>query len=930
MSSRSSTIRRRPRIVDQVGIKSTSIVVLAPSITQQPLPPVPKRRVPKQISDPGLTELRCHNRCGICNESQEINVFLSSEETINPPTPAQENSSASYKNVSYHDNEPDSFSDSFDSDSEAESSELDNREPIHERSLPPPPTASSAQLNQNIYGFVKEAGRQMKKHWSLSSLGLNKIRKMSVGAIAQLPAHVGLTSEDGKRPSPIPRTVSSNQIPPVRPNRRWSSFKTKFRPQTMSTFYLDDPDPSARENTPPTTTPDKTEPSSQPPPLPEKDFRRKSIALGSLSSNGTDVRRRSLALRSPSPQGPDFRRQSIALRPSSPPPPPPVNRSISSDESSLNTSTKSEKNHSTSWYSDGGLFDPTVNVPTYVDKDQIKHLPPQGSAYWDNLWDSGNSSTPGASNSDSMSDPGSDLHLRFLDEPLYQFYNACIAELQFDETHENGYEEIGSSPMRTTMLEIIAPSHMNRSLWCQLPEVIDSGVLDTLDAGERKLQEAKFELITSEASYFKSLTILEKHFIASPLLADTNILNKRDRKYLFGNVTAVRKCSERLLAALEQCWQDSILLTNICEIVYQHVTNKAFNIYIKYCSNQFHIDRTLKSLRETNPKFIEALAELESNPVCQSLSLHSFLMLPMQRVTRLPLLFDAILTRLKPTHSEYETCHTALATLNKIVHECNEEARKMERYYEMLLLSGLIKFSTKEVKCLPVISSSRWLVRSGSLNFVNVDAKMTFSRKLNKTHFYAKLHLFLFTDLLVITKKKGNGEYSVIDYCTRAMMQMTALEDSMPPTNKYLILLAILENHEHKTVEIVLSCDSESGRQRWLEATAPPASSNPEETLYEQWDCPQVAVNHSYTAQQPDELNLQQGDVINVLRKMSDGWYHGERIRDGQKGWFPGNYTSEIASSHARAKNLKQRYRLLALSGSYLQSQEFSKKKIPC
>ncbi|XP_008470104.2 LOW QUALITY PROTEIN: ephexin-1-like [Diaphorina citri] len=522
-----------------------------------------------------------------------------------------------------------------------------------------------------------------------------------------------------------------------------------------------------------------------------------------------------------------------------------------------------------------------------------------------------------------MSDPGSDLHLRFIDEPLYQFYNACIAELQFNEgSVENGYEEIGSSPMRTSMLEIIAPPHMNRSLWCQLPEVIDSGVLDTLDAGERKLQEAKFELITSEASYFKSLTVLEKHFIASPLLDDVNILSKNDRKHLFGNVTAVRKCSERLLAALEQCWQDSILLTNICEIVYQHVTNKSFNIYIKYCSNQFHIDRTLKSLRETNPKFIEALTELESDPVCQSLSLHSFLMLPMQRVTRLPLLFDAILTRLRPNHSEYETCHTTLATLNKIVHECNEEARKMERYYEMLLLSRLIKFSLKEVKCLPVISSSRWLVRSGSMNFVNVDSKMTFARKLNKTHFYAKLNLFLFTDLssrwLV---RSGSMNFVNVD------SKMTFAR-KLNKTHFYAKLNLFLFTDLLVITKKKSSLMDTARRQRWLEATAPPASSNPEETLYEQWDCPQVAVNHTYTAQQPDELNLQPGDVINVLRKMSDGWYHGERIRDGQKGWFPGNYTTEIASSHARAKNLKQRYRLLALSGSYLQSQELSKKKV--
>lgn len=63
-----------------VGIKSTSIVVLTPSITQQPLPPVPKRRVAKKATARGLTEFRCHNRCGISYESQELNVFLTSDE----------------------------------------------------------------------------------------------------------------------------------------------------------------------------------------------------------------------------------------------------------------------------------------------------------------------------------------------------------------------------------------------------------------------------------------------------------------------------------------------------------------------------------------------------------------------------------------------------------------------------------------------------------------------------------------------------------------------------------------------------------------------------------------------------------------------------------------------------------------------------------
>jgi neuronal guanine nucleotide exchange factor len=65
-------------------------------------------------------------------------------------------------------------------------------------------------------------------------------------------------------------------------------------------------------------------------------------------------------------------------------------------------------------------------------------------------------------------------------------------------------------------------------------------------------------------------------------------------------------------------------------------------------------------------KFSEILSQLESSPVCQSLSLHSFLMLPMQRITRLPLLVDAVLTRLDPQDDEYNTCRLALATLNKV------------------------------------------------------------------------------------------------------------------------------------------------------------------------------------------------------------------------------------------------------------------------
>ena len=46
--------------------------------------------------------------------------------------------------------------------------------------------------------------------------------------------------------------------------------------------------------------------------------------------------------------------------------------------------------------------------------------------------------------------------------------------------------------------------------------------------------------------------------------------------------------------------------------------------------------------------------------------MHSFLMLPMQRITRLPLLVDAIFNRLNCSSAEYEPCKEAVDILNKV------------------------------------------------------------------------------------------------------------------------------------------------------------------------------------------------------------------------------------------------------------------------
>ena len=76
--------------------------------------------------------------------------------------------------------------------------------------------------------------------------------------------------------------------------------------------------------------------------------------------------------------------------------------------------------------------------------------------------------------------------------------------------------------------------------------------------------------------------------------------------------------------------------------------------------------KTAYFYRENNPRFMEVLSRLEASPICQSLAMHSFLMLPMQRITRLPLLLDAIFNRLEYGSAQWQECKSALTSLTKV------------------------------------------------------------------------------------------------------------------------------------------------------------------------------------------------------------------------------------------------------------------------
>ena len=114
-----------------------------------------------------------------------------------------------------------------------------------------------------------------------------------------------------------------------------------------------------------------------------------------------------------------------------------------------------------------------------------------------------------------------------------------------------------------------------------------------------RLQESLFELISSEASYLRSINVLISHFVQSPdFSSSSGIISKWDHRILFDDVGAICASSERFLVDLVQQIGESFLLDarGLLDVVGQHA-GENLQVYISYCSNQFYQSRVLKRLR---------------------------------------------------------------------------------------------------------------------------------------------------------------------------------------------------------------------------------------------------------------------------------------------------------------------------------------------
>ncbi|XP_051720228.1 zinc finger CCCH domain-containing protein 13 isoform X2 [Ctenopharyngodon idella] len=444
-------------------------------------------------------------------------------------------------------------------------------------------------------------------------------------------------------------------------------------------------------------------------------------------------------------------------------------------------------------------------------------------------------------------------------------------------------QSIGRPPSPRVPISASSPT-----LWQELPGVRKSSDFEILTEDERRLQEVRFEVVTSEASYCRSLDIVVENFVMSKPL--NVILSSQDKNWLFSRLIDVRATSHSFLSQLEETVEKDIMHFTVCDIIIKHCP-RFRKVYVPYLTNQSYQDKTYQRLMDESHEFRRVVEKLERNPVCQRLPLRSFLILPFQRITRLKLLVQNIVKRTASKTKDEAQAIKAMKLLEKMIQESNESISQMKNIESLVTLNAKVDF---ECRTLPLISQSRRLVREGSVTELR-----DFSLKDREDERNAYMHLF--NDYLLLSLRKEGGRFTVIDHAPVSELRVENCRFKLHSLQKNLFRLHMSQK------ALLLKTDTEADKLRWISALSRPY---PEIDFSAVQDFAQMQCIRAFVAQQPDELSLEKADVLLVHQQSSDGWVEGTRLSDRQRGWAPEAHLETIVSDKTRKRNLLDTMRI--------------------
>ncbi|KAI9141605.1 Dbl homology domain-containing protein [Paraphysoderma sedebokerense] len=211
-------------------------------------------------------------------------------------------------------------------------------------------------------------------------------------------------------------------------------------------------------------------------------------------------------------------------------------------------------------------------------------------------------------------------------------------------------------------------------------------ILSELSSEEIRRQEAINELVETEYSFSYDMQMVHDCFLEP--MKSNGLLSEQEIDEVFSNWTEMMIVSKNLYSALlARVNEEYPIVQFIGDVLLNEISR--LKCFASFCGLAQYGVAKLKEKQKIDQNLWEFLHESRRIPHFAKLSIETFLLKPMQRVTKMPLLIKAILKHTPQHHPDYANIFAAdrmiADVLNYINNRCGEIQTK--RHNEQLMKS---------------------------------------------------------------------------------------------------------------------------------------------------------------------------------------------------------------------------------------------------
>ncbi|CAD5221169.1 unnamed protein product [Bursaphelenchus okinawaensis] len=240
----------------------------------------------------------------------------------------------------------------------------------------------------------------------------------------------------------------------------------------------------------------------------------------------------------------------------------------------------------------------------------------------------------------------------------------------------------------------------------------------------KQSEQVRKELIETEARFADDLLMVRNVFM-KPL---ATVLSEGDLNKLFLNWNELIKLSKRIHQGLLKKPPGELFCRRI----------DAFEEFVRFCEGQQSAIEHLNHLEKTNETFRKCHLKCQENDAVRGVTLSYYLLLPMARITRYPLIFEKLLKETDAKDEDYEALHNAHQLLQALCARVNNAISEMQNTSFLCWSQRNIKTS---IKHLEFTSETREL---GPRKFLQ--SGIVYKQKSHKM-----LIVLLYNDMLILT-----------------------------------------------------------------------------------------------------------------------------------------------------------------------------------